>query len=244
MRLQKKINTQGRVILEIEKEAAKLLINVMLSCQCPVSTKAEKEIVQYYQSQISKPYLDFKQIINFAEESADETVFHRLRDFCLCFKKNADTLVITKEDVYRHFCSPEHWKIAEGALIEAYTNKKGFITDVPAWLIGHMLLPVKLKQEKNEAYAEYSSSNFNIKILNLFIPSELKIKEDTFYSIHFASIISEITSTESKMINRQLETIDSFIKYRKETKLIDYNHFQKYGNYKRICEKRYNTYFS
>jgi len=227
------------MILEIETEAAKSLLKVLLSCRCPIKEEVEEKIVHYYLSQKNQPSFDFRKIIEIADESDSDTVFHRLRDFCLYSKNNLDEIVITKEDVYRHFCSAFHWKVVEDALVSSYKD----IKDIPSWFVGHMLLPVKLKERNKSICAEYSTSDLKVQLLNIFTPSDIKFKSNGLYSMHFASVISEINPAQFGMINQQLESIERFIEFRNDVKEIDYSDFQKFGDYRKFCETRYHKYF-
>ncbi|MGD6851749.1 MAG: hypothetical protein ACQCN6_06810 [Candidatus Bathyarchaeia archaeon] len=232
------------MILEIETDAALILLKVLLSCQCAISKKTEEEIAHYLLSQRSKISVDFKRLIDLAGGPTFDTVFRRLRDCCFYSKNNLDKVVITKEDVYRHFCSAYHWKINEEALTTIPENANTPISNVASWFVGHMLLPVRLMDEKGSVRAEYSGSDSKISIFNVFIPPDMELHKDAIYSMHFASVISEITLAQAELINRQLEVIDQFIEFRKEIKTMDYGDFQKFGNYRNLCEGRYRKYFN
>lgn len=227
------------MILEIETGAAKSLLRVLLSCQCPIKDEEEKKIVEYYRSQKNQMTFDFQSIVDIASESGENTVFHRLRDFCLYSKNNLDKITITEEDVYRHFCSAFHWKVVEEALGSSYKD----LRDIRSWFVGHMLLPVKLKEENRLIYAEYSTPGNKICLSNIFIPSDIKFKSDGLYSMHFASVISIVTPAQFKMINQQLESIKRFVEFRRDIDEIDYSDFQKFGDYGKLCETRYSRYF-
>ena len=232
------------MVLEIEADAAVILLRVLLSCRCSISKKAEEEIAHYILSQRSEPSIDFERIIDLAGGPTFDTVFRRLRDCCFYSKNNLDEVVITEEDVYRHFCSAYHWKITEESLTNIPENANTPIINVPSWFVGHMLLPVRLMDEKGSVKAEYSGLGFKISIVHVFIPSDMEIRADDIYSIHFASVISEITSAQARMISQQLNSIYQFLGFRQETKIIDYANFQKFGNYRGICENRYLKYFN
>jgi len=232
------------MMLEIETEAAKILLKILLSCQCPITSEMEKEITNYFLSQQDKASLNFQKMIDITGGLNANTVVRRLRDCCFYYKNNLDDVLITKEDVYRHFCNASHWKINEDTLATFPSDANMLITDMPAWLVGHMLLPVKLKQESNSVYAEYAGLGFRLQLYNIFTPSDINIEENTLYSIHFASVISEITSAQSKMISQQLENNAQFIEFRNKTKSIDYSNFQRYGDYRKFCENRYCKYFT
>jgi hypothetical protein len=151
---------------------------------------------------------------------------------------------MAKEDVYKHFCSAYHWYITEDALKAIPENANTPITNIHSWSVGHMLLPVRLVEENNSVNAEFSGLGFKICIFNLFIPSDMEIQTDAVYSTHFAAVISEINLAQAKMISQQLEAINRFIEFRKETKAIDYLDFQKIVNYRSLCESRYCKYFN
>lgn len=231
-------------MLDIEIDAATILLKVLLSCQCPITEKAEKEITDYIKTQRNKPTIDFSKFIESTGGSNSDTVFQRLRDCCYYYRNNLTEVLITKEDVYRHFCSAYHWKIAEDSLHAIPQKANTPVTDLNSWFIGHMLLPVKLLEENGSVRAEYSGTGFRISLTNIFVPSDVKVRSGAFYSMHFASAISEISNAESGLINQQLESIDQFIEFRKKVKAIDYSSFQRFGNYKKICENRYNKYFA
>lgn len=229
--------------LEIETDAAITLLKVLLSCQCPISKKTEEEIAQYILPQRNKPSIDYKKIIEIAGGPKKDTVFKRLRDCCFYSKNNLDEVVITKKDIYKHFCSAYHWKINEETFLSTPERANTPITNAPSWFIGHMLLPVKLTQEKGSTNAEYAGSGFKIHLFNVFTPPDIKIQTNRSYAIHFASVISEINIAQSRIISQQLDTIDKFTDFRRDVKAIDYSDFQKFGDYRRLCESRYSKYF-
>ncbi|MGD6805365.1 MAG: hypothetical protein ACQCN4_00175 [Candidatus Bathyarchaeia archaeon] len=231
------------MILEIETDAAAVLLKVLLSCQCAISNEAENEIAHYITSQMDKPSIDFKRIIDIAGGPDADTVFRRLRDCCFYSRSSLDEVVITKDDVYRHFCSAYHWKIAEDALQLIPQNANNPISNIPSWFIGHMLLPVKLIGEKDSIKAEYAGLGFRIQILNIFVPSDIEIQKGAIYAIHFASVISDINFAQYIIISQLLESVYRFVEFRKEVKVIDYADFQKYGNYSNLCKSRYGKYY-
>jgi hypothetical protein len=233
----------GKLTLEIETEAAKALLRILLSCQCPITKEAEEKITHYFASQQRRPALNFQKMIDLAGGGKLDTAFRRLRDCCFYYKTDLDEMAITKEDVIRHFCSVFHWKFNADTMAACPKGVNTPITDAASWFVGHMLLPVKLKKENDSVHAEYSGSDFKLQLFNVFTPQDIEIEEDTMYAIHFASVISEITHAQSKMVGQQLETNDNFKNLRDTTKSIDYAHFQKYGDYRQFCENRYNKYF-
>ncbi len=225
--------------LKIERHAARVLLNVLFSCRCPIKENVEQKIVDYCISNKKEQTFDFQRMITIAEESDSDTVFHRLRDFCLYSRNDLNEVIITSEDVYRHFCSTFHWKVIEDGLISSYKN----IKCIPTWFVGHMLLPVNLEKQSRAVRAEYYFSDRKIIFENIFVPSDIAIREEGIYTIHFASIISEISPAISKMIGQQLESTSRFVDFRKDVKEIDYADFQRFGNYKEFCRERYTKYF-
>jgi hypothetical protein len=225
--------------LKIESKAAQVLLNVLLSCRCPINEDVEKKIVDYYKSKKKEQVFDFQKMITIAEESDSDTVFHRLRDFCLYSKNDLNDVNITLEDVYRHFCSIFHWKVVEDALTYSYKD----IKNIPTWFVGHMLLPVTIKEQNKALCADYSFSGLKILMRNIFVPDGIKIRENGIYTIHFASVISEINPAISKMINQQLESINRFVEFRNDIVEINYANFQRFGDYGKFCRERYLKYF-
>jgi hypothetical protein len=226
----------------METQAAKLLLKILLSCQCPINKKDEEKIIQYYLSKQDKTSLDLQQIIDIVNESNGYTIFHRLRDTHFEYKNNVGENTITQEDIYRHFCGLCHWEFVTTSLAYHENLKSSPINNIPAWSVGHMLLPVKIKQKNQTFVAEYSGPDYQIELSNIFTPQTPKVKPDAFYAIHFASVIAEISGEQAKNIDKELDAIPKFAELRKKINTIDYGNFQRYGDYKKICETRYNKY--
>ncbi len=226
--------------IEIQKDAFKILLNVLLSCRCPISEDVEKRLIKYFKKHESLNAYNYNEIMNIANKGKGETVFHRLKEFCLYSVNDfSSELTISLEDVLRHFSSGFHWRLVEKGLSSGYKN----LTFLPSWFIGHMLMPVKLEKENKKMIAKYAYSKSIIRFKNIFIPKEIKILSDKFYCIHFGFVISQISEEQSKMLFNELEIIDNFRIYRENLSEIDFSHYQRYGDYFNICKTRYSKYF-
>jgi len=227
--------------ISINTRAYKTLINVLLSCRCPISKETEKDLIDYYKSKVSSNILNYSDVIKIANGEKKETVFHRLKEFCIY---SIDDLgreyIISEEDVIRHFSSAFHWHLLERGLIDSYKN----VINIPSWFIGHMLMPVKLQKKSIPVKAQYQYGKRFIIFSNVFLSKDIIFNLDSYYCIHYASIISEISSKQFIMISKQLEEIDLFKTFRKDIREIDYLKFQRFGDYYKICQDRYGTYFS
>ena len=127
----------------------------------------------------------------------------------------------------------------ERSLPSSYKN----LTNIPAWFVGHMLLPVSLKKEQKSYSALYHYGYKKLIIKNVFLPKEIQFNSDDLYCVHFASVISKITKQNNDMIKSQLEEINNFKNFRDSIKEINYLEFQRYGNYFEICRSRYLKHF-
>jgi len=226
--------------ISIETRAMRVFLNILLSCRCPVSQEVEEEIVGLYLSGRDKPYIDYVRVLESADRMNCETPFHRLKEF-IAYHINdlGQELFITLDDVFRHFCTMFHWRIVEKSLFNGYKN----IIDIPSLFVGHILLPVVIKREKGEYMAEYTFGNRIINLKNIFVPGDMNIVQNKQYAVHLASVVSSLEKHDFNMISLHLEEIDLFRLFRENLESIDYSDFQRFGDYRKICEDRYTKYF-
>ena len=225
---------------QIERMAFKFLLNVLLSCRCPVSDNTEKKLINYYKRSAGKDVVNYESILKIAEKEGKETVFNKLREFCLYsindFSKNRTILV---NDILRHFCTAYHWHVVEESLPHTYKD----LTDIPSWFVSHMLLPVELSANGGTIQGTFIDSEGYIVLRNLFLPSDLKIREGSLYCVHFASAIGEISLQQSKLLRNHLAEIPDFQNLRKQVFEIDFHNFQRFGDYTSFCKERFGKYF-
>ncbi|MCD4783337.1 MAG: hypothetical protein K8T10_05820 [Candidatus Eremiobacteraeota bacterium] len=227
--------------ISIETRAMRIFINTLLSCRCPVSQEVEKEIVDLYLSGRDMPYIDFTRVLEIAGKMNNETPFHRLKEFMVYnINDMGQELFITLDDIYRHFCTKFHWRIVEKTLFLGYKN----IIDIPSWFVGHMLLPVVIKREKGKYMAEYTFGNRIINLKSIFVPEDMNIEQNMQYAIHFASVVTPLGKHDFKMISLHLEEINLFRLFRENLESIDYSDFQRFGDFRKVCENRYSKYFN
>jgi hypothetical protein len=100
--------------MRIKTSALRKLLNIILSCRCPMKKDVEEKVISFYLSQKNKKSVDYRRIIQIADQTKKETVFHRLKKFCQYSKNDLNKeIIITEEDVFRHFCSTFHWRVIE-----------------------------------------------------------------------------------------------------------------------------------
>jgi len=226
--------------LAINLKAYFILLKILLSCRCPVSDKTERKLIRYYKSNSRKGNVNYDAIIRIADEEEDETVFHRLKEFCVCSIDDLrEGYEIRVEDVLRHFSSSYHWKVIETSLHSSYKK----VIHVPSWFVGHLLLPIKIQSNKNEPEISFLLKTHSVRLNSLFIPSNLSINPNKYYCVHFASVISDISFAQFEMLRQQLNEIPQFSLFCKDIKEINYLNFQRYGNYYAFCQQRYSAYF-
>ena len=229
--------------INIETGAMRVLINTLLSCRCPVPEKVESEIISIYKEQKGRDslYIDYGKVLEAADKSCGETPFHRLKEFIIYnINELGQELFITRDDVLRHFATMYHWRVVENSLLDSYKK----IIHIPSWFVAHMLLPVILKKEEGEFMAEYTYGEKIINLKNIFVPKDMEIELNTPYCMHLSSIISPLDRFTYRMISRHLKEIPLFVTFREDQDTIDFSNFQRYGDYRKICEDRYNKYFA
>ena len=226
--------------ISINQKAYYILLKVLLSCRCPVSDNTEKKLINYYKKNSEKRHISYDTIINLADQEEDETVFHRLKEFVICSVNDLSKgYEITVEDVLRHFSSIYHWKVVINGLQNSYKK----VIHIPSWFISHMLLPIDIQTNKGQYQISCTLNNLTINLNNLFIPSDLSISSNKYYCAHFASVISDISRAQYKLLQQQANEIPQFELFYKGIEIIDYLNFQRYGNYSLFCNNRYKKYF-
>jgi hypothetical protein len=173
----------------------------------------------------------------------DSTVFHRLADFTIwSARMNNDKLIIERENVLRHFASSYHWDHVVGQNMDHSYRK---VISVPKWFIGHMLLPVEIVvTTKNSIKASYNFKEGQIELKNLFIPPEFDISSTKSWAVHFASVLTPLSTNEESLIHTLIDMNPLFVCCRKEITEIDYMNFERFGNYTATGKKRYRKYFA
>lgn len=226
----------------ITTKAFKILLNVLLSCRCPISNEVEEKIIEYYKTGYLSDTLDYNELLKIAEQEDKETVFHRLKEFCLYSVDDlSKKYIISENDVLRHFSTGFHWRTIKDNLSSGYQK----LTDIPSWFLSHMLMPIKLIGEGEIIFGKYERNNKEIYHRSIFIPKDLSLDfNDSYYCIHFGCVISEITQQQYDMIFRQLGEIEHFEDLMGRVREIDFKDFQSYGNYSEMCKKRYLKYFN
>ena len=224
--------------LTINKEAYRVVLNVLLSCRCPVTAEIEENLTKLYKNNLSGTF-DYDEIIKIVNDFSDNTVFHRLKEFYLFTVDDFSNCEIKKNDTLRHFCTSYHWMVVENALPMSYKN----ILTIPSHFVGHMLLPVKTKNIYNSNSASYNYLDKKILLKNLFIPHDIDLNLSEYCAVHFASIICSLNERQYTMINNQLIEIPDFVSFANDIKEIDYKKWQKHGNYMDFCKERYSKYF-
>jgi hypothetical protein len=225
---------------QIERTALKCLLNVLLSCRCPVSEKAEEDLINFFGTTTGQSVVDYEAVIKIANDKEGETVFDRLREFCTYSIENFSAApVISVDDVLRHFCTAYHWHVIEDFLPKSYKD----LTDVPSWFTSHMLLPVELTVDDGTVAGIFSHSERSISLIGLFLPSDIQLKEGSLYCAHFASVITEVSRHQFELIRSHLEDISQFRNLSAQVFTIDFRHFQRFGDYSAFCRERYQKYF-
>ena len=226
--------------IHIETDAMRVFINTLLSCRCPVTEEVEKGIVELYKANHER-YLDYCKVLEIADKNPTETPFHRLKEFIIySINEPGQELFITRDDIFRHFATMYHWRVVERSLVSGYK----MITHIPSWFVAHMLLPVVLKKEEGKYMGEYTYEDRIINLKNIFVPGDMEIEENTPYCLHLASVVAPLEQFTFRMISRHLEEIPLFKTFRDDIDIIDFADFQRFGDYRKICEDRYNKYFA
>ena len=158
----------------IQRKAFKTLLNVLLSCRCPVSERIEHTLISYYKDTEGESEIDYDTVVTIADLEGGATVFHRLREFCTySIDDFSSQQVISENDIFRHFCTVFHWHGVEESLSQSYKN----LIDIPSWFVSHMLLPVELTSHNGNLQAICTGPGKDLVLKNLFLPHDIQFTD-------------------------------------------------------------------
>ncbi len=230
--------------LSIETRALELTFRMLLTCGCPVSGDEEKALFDLLLSakgQMS-PDIAYDRVLSIFPEGAN-TPFHRIRDFYIWQAQVAAVSHrICRDHIIRHFASSFHWDqaVARG-LEEGY----GQVTSVASWFISHMLLPARVVSlARDHVDLIYPFPGGEIQLKNLFFPKAHPPAVGETWAVHFAGLLDRLSPEECGTAQLMLEQNSALLVLRSEVGEIDYQNFQRKGDYASFCRKRYEKYYA
>jgi hypothetical protein len=83
-----------------------------------------------------------------------------------------------------------------------------------------------------------------VRLKNLFIAPELADINAVVWGVHFASVLTPLSSDEAALVQMLGDTNPSLVEFRREISTIDYVNFERYGDYRAICIERHAYYWA
>ena len=228
--------------ISMRQEALELTFRMLLSCQCPVTGQQERAVFDRLVALNPGDTIDCIELLSIFNPN-DNTPIHRLVHFSLWIAPiGSEEMVIEREHVLRHFASSYHWDHVVAPNLPAAYKK---VVSIPTWFISHMLLPIALERAGNgELNGIYRFEGDEIRLKNLFIAPEVADLNAQIWGVHFASVITPLSSDEAALVQMLGDTIPLLADFRREISAIDYSNFERYGDYRAICLDRHACYWA
>jgi len=227
----------------IDRDALELAFRVILSCETPEGTEQECTIFELLESMGPLDVLDYQEILSVYKPNAN-VVLRRLRDFAALMidpAPEAGPLVVRREHVLRHFASTYHLnQVVAPKLRDSYQR----VLDIPSWFVGHLILPCEVVGIAGElAEARFVHAGGAVRLRNLYVPPGLDPRPSEIWGVHFSHVLWRMAGNEesvSRMLIEASPVIGEFLRIVQE---IDYVDFQRHGDYCRMSQDRFHTYY-
>ena len=227
--------------ISMRQEALELTFRMLLSCQCPLTGEQERALFDRLVALNPGDTIDCSELLSIFKPN-ENTPIQRLVHFSMWMAPaGSREMVIEREHVLRHFASSYHWDHVVAPNLPAAYKK---VVSIPTWFISHMLLPIALERAGNgELNGIYRFGDGEIRLKNLFIAPELADLNAGVWGVHFASVITPLSSDEAALVQMLGDTNPLLAEFRREISTIDYSNFERYGDYRAICIERHATYW-
>jgi hypothetical protein len=228
--------------IAISQEAFELAFRMLLSCQCPVTNEQERALFGLLAAMQPGHTVACSELLSIFKPN-ESTPIRRLVDFTVWMAPaGAKEIVIEREHVLRHFASSYHWDHVVASSLPAAYQK---VVSIPTWFISHMLLPVTIERTATgELNGIYRFEDGEIRLQKLFLAPELADLHADTWGVHFASVLTPLSSDEAALVQMLGDTNPLLTEFRREISAIDYLGFERYGDYSRICIERHAEYWS
>ena len=223
--------------IQIEKNGLKTILNTLLSCKCPVEEQVEIAIFKAYHQVKNQELIDYGIFLEIADRNPQRTPLHLLADFCSHSKDDLNALTITHNDTIRYSCTGYHFNNFKDSINPLV------VKDNASFLVGHMIIPARLKTEDGVINAYYNKGRHSIVFYNMLVPPEMTYCERAVYGIHLATAVTLLTTRQEEMVFQHLANISGFDHLLDNVSEVNYCDFQFFGNYREQVQIRINRNF-
>ncbi len=224
--------------IQIEKRGLETILNTLLSCKCPVEEQVELAIFKAYHQVKNQELIDYGIFLEIADRNPQRTPLHLLADFCSHSKDDLGAFIITHNDTIRYSCTGYHFNNFKD-------NINPFVVkDNASFLVGHMIIPARLKTEDGIINGYYSGDDNAIVFYNMLVPPDLEYNEVAVYGIHLATAVTILTTEQERMVSQHLANIPGFNQLLANVTEVNYCDFQFFGNYREQVQVRIDKNFN
>lgn len=216
----------------IEKKGLQTLLNMLLSCKCPVTGETEKALFEQYHRVKTQDLIDFSEMLRVTDINPQPTPLHLVAEFCSYSQDNPQKFTITHNDIIRYSCTGQHFYHFLTAVDPLV------VKDTANFMLAHMLVPATLRGNGEDIEAVYNVRDHQVRFLNILLPPDIPRQDDAVYGVHLGTALTLLDDDQMLMVNRHLDNIRGFSLIAKEVQAIDYRDFQRYGNYQEQVRQR------
>jgi hypothetical protein len=218
--------------ITIENTGLQTLLNMLLSCKCPVSEETERVLFQEYHKVKHQELIDFSALLKVADMNPQRTPLHLVADFCSWSKDSLREFTITHNDILRYSCTGQHFYHFLNAVNPL------IVKDTASFMLGHMLVPAALHKDGETLSATYQTGERTIRFFNVLLPPEIPWQGDGVYGVHLGTALTLLDREQEKMVREHLANIEGFAMLADDVSVIDYGDFQRYGDYRAQVQRR------
>ncbi len=219
--------------IHIEKRALATLLYGILSCQCPVTEDVERTLFKEFDKQAGARGAEgwsLEPFLKIADCNPVRTPLHLFLEFCRFARNDPFDFPITHDDVIRYFCSGFHLR----AVLAGIDPLR--VPFPPGHIVGHMLLPVRLREGASSAV--FSLGSHKVRLVNLFTPPGM-VENKGWYGVHLGMTITPLSQAQVRMAQAHLGLLPEFEGQVAKAKVVDYSAYQTFGDHRAQIAARY-----
>ena len=221
----------------IERDAFQTILYGALSCRCPLTEATEVSLFQSLFDWTESDARPFAPIRAIADRNPSRTPIHNLFEVASYRYDDPEKITITFGDALRALGSKFHFN----NLVQGLNPLT--VRDVPAFLVSHMLVPVRLSGKDEARRIAFASSAGEIVFHPVFFPPGILQEENGLYGLHMGTVICRLTASQAGGLARHLDLIPDFGTLCRHVSRVDFHDFQYFGDYCDQVRQRFRRHF-
>ena len=223
--------------IRMETEAFRALFYGTLSCRCPVTGGTEKKLFAELITWPEGGEGEFAPVQAIIDDNPARTPFHNLLEIASYGQEDPADFIIRVGDALRALGSKFHFNNLVSGLDPLV------VKEVPAFIVSHMLVPVRLYRKGDRIEAVFTFEERDIFFAPVFLPPDMTLSDDMDYALHMGTVICALDTKRARHLAGHLALIPDFDFFCRQVERVDFTDFQYYGDYLELVRKRFARHF-